>query len=201
MPASSGKHIKKHAGRLRSPGVALPFLAALLFAGAMLSGPAKAHPAGPEAQPHSESHSHPYGHLHTLPEHRLSPSDFQGAPNDLVLWGELAKAGITRKAGRHRVTFLTSVLVLDGKIVSLIGFMAPVHPGEREKQFLLSDTRFLCNTCQSAPTPQSIVEVNSLQALPVHERPITVRGRLELLHDDRHGLLYRLQDARMITRQ
>ena len=200
MPGFSSKCIKERTGHGCAPRAFFPGLAPLLFATGLLCGQAQAHPVGPEAHSPSTSADHPYRHLHALPEHQLSPSDFEGAPEDLVLWGELAKAGVTRKAGRYNVTFLPSVLALDGKTITLIGFMAPVHPREREKQFLLSDTRFLCNTCQSAPPPQSIVEVNALKALPVHEHPITVRGRLELVHDSQHGLIYRLQDALLVKK-
>jgi len=199
--SDSNNHLKSALGCTSASKAFFGCLALLLVAAGLLTESARAHTvAEPAAHSHSASHRHPYGHQHILPEHQLHQSDFDGAPDDLVLWGELAKAGITRKAGRYNVTFLPSVLALEGKTVTLLGFMAPVHPGELEKQFLLSDTRFLCDTCQTAPAPQSIVEVNAEEGQPVRERPIMVRGKLELVRDSRHGLIYRLHNAKVIQR-
>lgn len=192
--------MKDSLGRTPAGQALFRCLGPLFLATAMLAAPVHAHPVAEPATAPSHSGGHSHGHHHVPPEHRLSPSDFEGAPEDLVLWGELAKAGVTRKAGRYDVAFLPPVLALEGRTITLIGFMAPVHPGEREKQFLLSDTRFLCDTCQSAPAPQSIVEVNAKEGQPVHERPIMVRGKLELVRDSPHGLIYRLHDATVIQR-
>lgn len=168
-----------------------------LCLGFMLSAHALS-PAGAHNDHVVEPHSRPVGHAHTRPEHQLSLADFDNAPSDLVLWGELAKAAITREQGQYQATFLPSVLALEGKTISLIGFMAQVHPQERATQFLLSDIRFLCATCESAPPPQSIVEVNTQEAYPLYERPIRVRGTLELVRDSRYGLMYRLHNAKII---
>lgn len=130
----------------------------------------------------------------------LTPADFRGAPRDLVLWGDLARARVTRGGGRFQVTFLPAVIALDGKTVTLVGFMAPVRPGRRHSLFLLSDRRFLCDTCHSVPPPESIVEVNVAAAEPARTRPIMVRGKLALVRDDPNGLVYRLTEATVIRR-
>jgi hypothetical protein len=131
----------------------------------------------------------------------LTAADFKQAPKDLVLWGDLARAGVTRSGGRFHVTFLPPVRALDGKTVTLVGFMAPVHAGKRHTQFLLSDRRFLCDACEAPPPPQSLVEINTRVAEPARERPIIVRGSLELVRDDPNGLIYRLTDAKVLRRQ
>jgi hypothetical protein len=205
---SDEKRLEKGRGCHGATTAFFSSLAAMALASGVAAGPAHrdtplpAHePSQSHAKAHDDAHEHSPGHHHGAPEHRLSAADFKGAPKDLVLWGQLAKVGVTRKSGRYHVKFLPPVLALEGKTVTLVGFMAPVHGGKREKQFLLSDTRFLCDTCQSAPALQSIVEVNALVGEPIRDRPIMVRGKLELVHDDPNGLIYRLRDARVLRRQ
>jgi hypothetical protein len=167
---------------------------AIAALGCVFGGLLATHPAS-SAPMHAEG---PHGHSDG--KNLLTAADFKRAPRDLVLWGDLARAGVTRTGGRFHVTFLPPVKALEGKTVTLIGFMAPVHTGERHTQFLLSDRRFLCDACLAPPPPQSIVEVNARVAEPARERPITVRGALELVKDDPNGLLYRLNDAKVIRR-
>ena len=178
------------AGR-RLPSVFFSGVASLGFAlgGWLATVPASAAP--PDAD---DPHHHAEGTS-------LSAADFKHSPKDLVLWGDLARARVTRSGGRFHVTFLPQVRALDGKTVTLVGFMAPVHSGKRHTQFLLSDRRFLCDGCQSPPPPQSVVEVNSRVAEPARDRPITVRGSLELVGDDPNGLIYRLNGAKVLRRQ
>src|SRR5687767_263484 len=104
-----------------------------------------------------ERHAADHGHAHAAQV--LTAKDFRNAPRDLVLWGELAKVGVTRKSGRYHVTFLPPVLALDGKTVALVGFMTTVRPGDRHTQFLLSN-RPICEECHGAPNLYGIVEVN-----------------------------------------
>ena len=142
----------------------------------------------------------PYLHQHEHEGDALQEKDFRHAPKDLVLWGELARTRVVRGGGRLTPTFLPSVLALDGKTVSLLGFMAPVKRGKAHTQFLLSDKRFLCDRCESSPPPASIVEVNTQVGEPLRDRPIWVRGKLQLVKDSPNGLVYRLNAAKVIRR-
>ena len=130
----------------------------------------------------------------------LTEKDFRNAPKDLVLWGHLAKVGVTRTGGRQNVIVLPAVQALDGKTVTLVGFMTQVHPGDRSKQFLLGDKPFLCDDCHASPGPAEIVEVNLKVAEPKRSTPIMVRGKLQVLRDDPNGLIYRLTEAKVIRR-
>lgn len=142
----------------------------------------------------------PHVHQHQDAGDALREQDYKGAPKDLVLWGDLARTRVVRSGGRFRATIPPSVRALDGRTVTLLGFMAPVHAGTRHTQFLLSDKRFLCEGCDSAPGPESIVEVNVKTGEPVRQRPLFVRGKLEVVRDDPDGLVYRLNGAKVIRR-
>jgi len=138
------------------------------------------------------------GHGHSQGERALTSNDFRDAPGDLILWGQLAKVGLTRSSGRYHVTFLPPVSALDGKTVTLVGFMTTVHPGTLHTQFLLSDRPILCRDCHSAPDPSGIVEVNIRVAEPATTSPVRVQGKLQLVKDNPNGLIYRLLDARVV---
>jgi uncharacterized protein len=133
-------------------------------------------------------------------DRHLTEKDFREAPKDLVLWGHLAKVGVTRKGGRQNVIVLPAVQALDGKMVTLVGFMTQVHRGDRSKQFLLGDKPFLCDDCHASPGPAEIVEVNLKAAEPKRSSSIMVRGKLQVLKDDPNGLIYRLTEAKVIRR-
>jgi len=148
----------------------------------------------------SRQEDRPPGHLHEGNGDVLHESDYRQVPRHVLLWGELARVQVVRSRGRYVATYLPSVLALDGKTVTLLGFMGPVHGPGSHAQFLLSDRRFLCAGCDSAPPPESIVEVNTRSSVPVHERPVLVRGTLQLVRGNANGLVYRLNDAQVIRR-
>jgi hypothetical protein len=128
----------------------------------------------------------------------LTEADFQGSPKDVVLWGELARVGVSRREGRFVPTFLPPVIALDGKSITLVGYMTPLQKGEDHKQFLLSDRPILCGHC-SPPAPAAIVEVNLKTSEWRRERPIMVRGKLQLVRDV-PGLFYRLNEGVILQR-
>ena len=174
------------------PNPARPFALALTFLVAMALSFAAA--AG------SRQDDRPPGHQHEGDGDVLHERDYRQVPRSVLLWGELAKVHVVRNQGRYAATYLPSVLALDGKTVTLLGFMGSVHGPGSHAQFLLSDRKFLCGGCDSAPPPESIVEVNTRSAVPVHERPVLVRGKLQLVHGTANGLVYRLNEAQVIRR-
>lgn len=148
----------------------------------------------------SRQEDRPPGHQHEGHGDVLHERDYRQVPRSVLLWGELAKVQVVRSQGRYVATYLPSVLALEGKTVTLLGFMAPVHGPGSHAQFLLSDRRFLCGGCDSAPPPESIVEVNALSAVPAHERPVLMRGKLQLVRGNANGLVYRLNEAQVVRR-
>lgn len=134
---------------------------------------------------------------HDPPEYEL---DFSQAPKGVLPWGILAKAGVTHRDGKLSVNFLPPVQALDGKRVTLYGFMTPVYKQDRHRTFLLSMRPLTCVGCTVPPRPEGIVEVSVKRPEPARDRPIAVRGRLELVKDAANGPIYRLRDASVVTR-
>ncbi len=143
------------------------------------------------------------GHRH---EHPLAPHEFRGAPPDLVLWGELEKVGITvdRDSGQVQARFLPAVARLDGKTVTVVGYMNLPQAGERTRRFLLSDQPFLCDTCHATPSPRGVIDVQLKQPVAARSTAqlvtIMVRGQLQLLREAQDGVIYRLRGASVVDR-
>jgi hypothetical protein len=120
--------------------------------------------------------------------------DFTHAPKDVLPWGELAKVGVRRTGGRLEVDFLPPVRALEGKNVTLYGFMTPVAPGATHKRFLLSMHPLSCADCEQT-TPEGIVEVNVRKPQATSSEPLAVLGKFVLVWDRSSGIIYRLKNA------
>src|SRR4051812_32001283 len=90
----------------------------------------------------------PHGHGHAEPQ-----LDFRRAPRDVLLWGQLEGTLLRHEGGRLVPVFTPAVQRLDGRTVSLVGFMTTVDSGHSHARFLLSAKPILCQGCDAAPTP------------------------------------------------
>jgi uncharacterized protein len=136
--------------------------------------------------------------LHVLAR-ELTSADYRGAPKDLVLWGQLAKVGITRDSGRIKAQFLPEARALDGRKLTLVGFMTPVAAGEAHQRFLLSSRPLDCSHCVPLGAAE-IVEVNARGKEWSRQLPVLVRGRLVLVGEPVDGPIYKLNDAVILDR-
>lgn len=123
-----------------------------------------------------------------------STLDFRQAPSDTLPWGMLSKVGLQRSDGRFVPQFLPPLRALQGRRITLYGYMT-AQPGRRlQQRFLLSPRPLICAECGSTG-PQEIVEVLVDRRIARTDRPLAVRGRLALLEDSPDGLLFRLEHA------
>jgi uncharacterized protein len=139
--------------------------------------------------------------VHTHHAEPLSEQAYKDAPADVVLWGDLARALVVRRGSTYQTTFLPPVLALDGKTISIIGYVTPVVKKDTpSKQFLLSSHAFLCDECEP-PTPTELVEVNTKDFVMAKDGVATIRGQFEVLKNDPKGLAYRLNKAIIVKQQ
>ena len=131
----------------------------------------------------------------------LKPSDFRGAPRNLVLWGDLARAGLTRKHGQYKLTFVPEkIRALHGKQATLVGYMTAIGKGERHTRFLLSAQPLMCSECHVVASPTATAEINTLRPQTATDEPLMVQGTLEIVEDNPNGLVYRLNKATVLSR-
>ena len=174
----------KISGRSRlSPAIAGVGILGLLAAGSFVLQPTVNEPEDNRFQVHT-NHAEPLGE-----------QAYKDAPADVVLWGDLARALVVRKGSTYQTTFLPPVLALDGKTISIVGYVTPVMgKGAPSKQFLLSNHAFLCDECEP-PTSTELVEVNTRDVVMAKDGVATIRGQFEVVRNDPKGLVYRLNEA------
>lgn len=140
-------------------------------------------------------------HAHGTATRELKPSDFKGAPRDLVLWGDLARAGLTRKHGQFKLTYVPEkIRALHGKQATLVGYMTAIDKGERHTRFLLSAQPLMCDECHVVASPAAIAEINTLRPQRQTDEPLMVQGTLEIVEDNPNGLVYRINKATVLLR-
>jgi len=164
-----------------------------------------AHYAHPDAHHRaSKSVDEPEDNRFQVHVHQAEPlreQAYKNAPADVVLWGDLARALVVRKGSTYQTTFLAPVLALDGKTISIVGYVTQVMKKDTpSKQFLLSSHAFLCDECEP-PTPTELVEVNTKDFVMAKDGVATVRGQFEVLKNDPKGLAYRLNKAIIVKQQ
>ncbi|MEO9188868.1 MAG: hypothetical protein ABI224_02530 [Acetobacteraceae bacterium] len=139
--------------------------------------------------------------VHTHHAEPLGEEAYKNAPADVVLWGDLARALVVRKGSTFQTTFLPPVLALNGKVISIIGYVTPIFGKNKSgKQFLLSSHSFLCDECEP-PAPTELVEVNTKDSVIAKDGIATIRGQFEILKNDPQGLAYRLNKAIILREQ
>ncbi len=139
--------------------------------------------------------------VHSRHAELLGEQAYKDAPADIVLWGDLARALVVRKGSTYQTTFLPPVLALDGKTISIIGYVTPVMEKDTpSKQFLLSDHALLCDECEP-PSSTEFVEVNTKDFVIAKNGVATIRGQFEVVKNDPKGLAYRLNKAIVLKQQ
>lgn len=116
-------------------------------------------------------------------------------------WKTLAKVSIEKRFDEvmnfeiDYPTFSAEVKALDGKEVTLKGWMIPLDELRGENYFVLSALPFAnCFFCGGAG-PETVVEVFTKKDYDFTEDRVTVTGVLQLNADDPTQLMYVMTDA------
>lgn len=117
---------------------------------------------------------------------------------DVTSWDTLARVTMRQEAGKMVPQFDRQILALDGKDVKLHGFMLPLDVGKAQRHFLISAAPPSCPFCLPAG-PEAIVEVFARDPVAYSLEPIVVNGKLTIVKADPSGLLYRLNQAELLT--
>ncbi|MDF9799596.1 hypothetical protein OKW21_004859 [Catalinimonas alkaloidigena] len=87
---------------------------------------------------------------------------------------------------------------LDGKTITVEGYMIPYEVYLGPKYFILSSLPIAaCFFCGGAG-PETVMEVFTQESVELTNETIKVRGRLELNPDDPDRMMYILKDAELV---
>ena len=88
---------------------------------------------------------------------------------------------------------------LEGKTVTLKGYIIPVEGYKSHKEFIFSAYPYnMCFFCGGAG-PETVVEVKAKSAVPFTADPITIRGKLSLNATDVNTLMYSLREVEKVN--
>lgn len=115
--------------------------------------------------------------------------------SDDLLWKSFAKCKMKMAPdASYIINFAPEVKAMDGKKVTISGFMLPLEPKDKFSHFLLSKNAPTCAYCPPGE-PNQIVEVFSSKPLSWKEDVVTISGRLILMHDNKKGIFFQIKDA------
>ena len=120
------------------------------------------------------------------------------------LWKTLAKITYKKEYDEFlgfkidKPVFSEDIKSLEGKEVTVKGFIIPVEGYKSHKEFIFSAFPYsMCFFCGGAG-PESVMEVFALDAVKYTAESIKLKGTLELNPDDVNRLMYFLKDATLV---
>jgi hypothetical protein len=132
----------------------------------------------------------------------ITPSFAQSSEN---LWKTLGK--ITFKKQYDELlgfkvdvpVFSPEILAMEGKTVTIKGYIIPVEGYKSHKEFVFSAYPYnMCFFCGGAG-PETVMEVYAKDPIKYTAEPITIKGKLELNSTDVNRLIYALNDVVLVT--
>lgn len=119
------------------------------------------------------------------------------SPSSAELWKTLATVEYENVPNRYfpQPVFNKEIKALEGKRVTIKGFIIPLDDTKKQINFMLSMVPFShCYFCGGAG-PESMVEVKAVTAFEYSSKPVQVSGILKLNATDENHLFYILEDA------
>ena len=114
------------------------------------------------------------------------------------IWSILQKSRIS--ADQQRGLFLADnppeVVALDGREMTVSGFILALDPSPRFNHFLLTRNTPVCAFCPPGQ-PNEAIEVYTTRPLRYTGGPVTVKGRFKLENNAEAGLFFRLEVAEL----
>lgn len=120
----------------------------------------------------------PWSRFATTKEHESCSKDAEGYDNCFI-----------------KPEYSTAMRQLDGRQVTLMGYMFPLEQSEKQKNFLIGPYPLSCPFHYHVG-PSQMVEVFADKAIPFDYEPITIKGTLELRYNEESGMFYYLKEGR-----
>jgi hypothetical protein len=120
------------------------------------------------------------------------------------LWKTLAKITYKKEYDEFlgfkidKPVFSEEIKALNGKEVTVKGFVIPVEGYKSHKEFIFSAFPYsMCFFCGGAG-PESVMEVTASEPVEYSAESIVLKGKLKLNSDDVNKLMYSLTEARIV---
>ncbi len=132
---------------------------------------------------------------------QTSPVDKSKEPVQENLWKTLSKITYKKEYDEFlgfkidKPVFAESIHALEGKEVTVKGYIIPVEGYKSHKEFIFSAYPYnMCFFCGGAG-PETVMEVESTVPVEYTAEQVVLKGKLKLNADDINRLMYLLVDA------
>lgn len=127
-------------------------------------------------------------------------STYSGFPS--LVWPKLYTISFEKakdELGEYdKPIFSDAVRAMQGKVVTLPGYMMPFENGIKGNHFMLSSLPInACFFC-GVGGPETVVEVFALKPMTYTEKPIEVKGKLMLNERNPDQMIYILENAEVL---
>lgn len=126
-----------------------------------------------------------------------------GTPTDNI-WKTLSKISYKKEYDElmgfkiDKPVFSESVRALEGKEVTIKGYIIPVEGYKSHKEFIFSAFPYsMCFFCGGAG-PETVMEVEAVEGVKYSADAIVLKGTLQLNDKDINRLMYKLSGAKLI---
>lgn len=127
--------------------------------------------------------------------HRQEPSAHRLTQSDDFLWKSFALCQLKSDPNfSYSITYIPEVKAMDGKQITLSGFIMPLETKEKFTHFLLSRRAPTCAFCPPGE-PNEIVEVFTSKPVRWQEDLLTISGTLILSNDGKKGIFFQMKDV------
>jgi hypothetical protein len=112
------------------------------------------------------------------------------------IWTTLlhTKIHVNEKRGLYSATYPPDVKALDGKQITITGFMLPVETTETFKHFILAKRTPTCPFCPPGE-PNEIVDVWLDKKIDYSEKLLTITGTFGFMNNQQFGMFFKLTHA------
>jgi hypothetical protein len=113
-----------------------------------------------------------------------------------AMWDTLSKCKVhfNQKTHKYSITYAPEVKAMEGKPISISGFVMPLESTEKFSHFLLSKRTPTCFFCPPGE-PNEIVEVFTKKPIKWSDGIVTVTGTFKFTSNPDLGLFFQVGDA------
>lgn len=117
------------------------------------------------------------------------------------IWTTLLKTKIhvDEKKGLYSATFPPAVKALEGKQVTITGFMLPVEPATKFKHFILAKRTPTCPFCPPGE-PNEIIDIWLDKSVAYNESLLSITGTFGFMNNQQFGMFFKMTNAKMATK-
>jgi hypothetical protein len=112
------------------------------------------------------------------------------------LWVKFVRCTLSydEDTGIYRIRMTPEVKALNGKTVTMRGFVMPMDGSDRTRHFLLSRNTPVCMYCPPGQ-PNEVVEVRSSRTIAWTDKVVSVTGKLNLVNDEERAIFFKMENA------